>query len=380
MKIALVNSGRFLGAKGGTEKVLCDMANALKERGHSVSIVFWDKHQGVPGFDLRRDIELINCYHFNIQDLLKKVYGTACAKYFSGDSKDIKKLQTKIQWLASQLKQKLQVIDADIFITFQPRTTAVLKQVLPNTTPVITMIHASIKIHDPEFLSIMDSVKASTLIQVLRPEFKTELSKLIDANKIVVVPNVVPQFSEKTTSLQPKLITVGRIAPGKRIDLAVQAFAKIHQKYPNWTFEIWGEKTNRNYFAQITELLKKEKLSDRVIFKGTTSNVSKVLQDASVFVFPSESEGFPLALTEAMAMGLACVGCSDCPSVNTLIVNAKTGILTQPSVDAIARELSRLMSNVELRYHLGMEARESMKRYSSDAVWDQWEYLLRKCQ
>lgn len=50
MKIAMLTTIRFHQSKGGAEKVMIDMANAMVERGHSVSIIYRDKSGDDPGF------------------------------------------------------------------------------------------------------------------------------------------------------------------------------------------------------------------------------------------------------------------------------------------------------------------------------------------
>lgn len=52
MRILLLNTYRVVNAKGGTEKVFCDMANAMAEKGHEVFAVCLDENQGLPGFQL----------------------------------------------------------------------------------------------------------------------------------------------------------------------------------------------------------------------------------------------------------------------------------------------------------------------------------------
>ena len=60
--IVLVDTWRVVNAKGGTEKVFCEMANALVERGYKVTAICHDENIGLPGFELRSDVEFINAY------------------------------------------------------------------------------------------------------------------------------------------------------------------------------------------------------------------------------------------------------------------------------------------------------------------------------
>ena len=60
LNIVLINTWRLINAKGGTEKVFCDMANGLAARGHHVTAICHDKEEGKPGFPLSEQVTLIN--------------------------------------------------------------------------------------------------------------------------------------------------------------------------------------------------------------------------------------------------------------------------------------------------------------------------------
>ena len=109
---------------------------------------------------------------------------------------------------------------------------------------------------------------------------------------------------------------------------------------------------------------------------GVTNDSKAVLKKAAIFAFPSAYEGFPLALTEAMAAGLPCIGLKSCLAVSQLVEDNKTGILTDQSVGKIAIALERLIRDEKLRVRLGMNAEKSMEAYAPGKIWDQWEELL----
>ena len=77
-----------------------------------------------------------------------------------------------------------------------------------------------------------------------------------------------------------------------------------------------------------------------------------------------------------MSAGLPVIGCNDCLSVSSLIQHGVNGLLSDCTADDFAQQLARLMSDYELRAQLGHEAKESMKNFSPENVWKQWETLL----
>ena len=127
---------------------------------------------------------------------------------------------------------------------------------------------------------------------------------------------------------------------------------------------------------KLRQLINELHLNDQVFLCGTTSSVMSVLCKADIFAFPSAYEGFPLALTEAMSVGLPSVGFRNADGVNELIHHNVNGILCNDGVENFARGLSILMDSRELRKKLGNKAKEDMKQYKPNRIWDTWEKLI----
>ncbi len=110
---------------------------------------------------------------------------------------------------------------------------------------------------------------------------------------------------------------------------------------------------------------------------GSTDEVLEVYQCASICAFPSKSEGFPLALGEAMTCGLPAVGFKSCTGVNELIEDGVNGLLAEDRDDFTAK-LGLLMSDQALREKLGQRAHEDIKKYAGTKIWPQWLQLVKE--
>ena len=77
-----------------------------------------------------------------------------------------------------------------------------------------------------------------------------------------------------------------------------------------------------------------------------------------------------------MAAGLPAIGYKSCPAVNELIIDGYNGFLCDGGIDDFADKLKILMSDAELRKKMGQNARESMKQFAPEKIWDQWEALI----
>lgn len=170
------------------------------------------------------------------------------------------------------------------------------------------------------------------------------------------------------------LLAVGRLAPEKGFDTLLDAFERIAGTHPDWNLTIAGEGPLRE---PLTRAIATRGLAGRVALPGFTRNVRATLRTADLFVLSSRFEGFPNALLEAMAEGLACVS-FDCETgPRELITHAHNGWLVAPGDPAaLAAALAALMGDPGLRARLGARAHEVCSTYALPAVMHKWNHLL----
>ena len=77
-----------------------------------------------------------------------------------------------------------------------------------------------------------------------------------------------------------------------------------------------------------------------------------------------------------MSAGLPVIGYKNCPAVNELIKDGENGYLCEDGVNEFAQALDKLMSDEKLRKKMGKAAKEDMKQYDSEKIWDMWEKLI----
>jgi glycosyltransferase involved in cell wall biosynthesis len=96
---------------------------------------------------------------------------------------------------------------------------------------------------------------------------------------------------------------LGRISPGKGMDMLVRAFARVRGGCPEARLRIGG----RGPDDWLREIIGSEGVEEAVKLEGFITDVPRFLSEINVFVNPSLSEGFGLTLLEALAAGLPCV-------------------------------------------------------------------------
>jgi L-malate glycosyltransferase len=163
-----------------------------------------------------------------------------------------------------------------------------------------------------------------------------------------------------------QLIMVGALIEGKRQDLAIQACKELVSKGYSVHLHIVGEKPHWHSDAYKTELhflVEKWQLQAHVTFHGWVENPRELLARSDVFLLPSDTEGLPLSIIEAMGVGLPCIA-TNVGGIPELVVNGETGMLISTNSAAeLAEAVSELIKNPEQREKLGQAA---LHRYENN--------------
>jgi glycosyltransferase involved in cell wall biosynthesis len=110
-----------------------------------------------------------------------------------------------------------------------------------------------------------------------------------------------------------RALFLGRIHPKKGLDVLIPAWAALHSRYPDWELLVVGPDEG-GYLAAVREMVRAARLEDTVAFHPSVTGLEKVavFRSADLFVLPSYSEGFPVAVVEAAAHRLPCVVTTEC--------------------------------------------------------------------
>lgn len=205
-----------------------------------------------------------------------------------------------------------------------------------------------------------------------------------DLKRVAVVPNPLPQTLvswpvASSRTVDPRvLLSLGRLASGKRVDWVISAFAELAPRYPDWVLHIYGDGPMAQSLANQMMTYPME-IRERIQLLGATTDPWAVMQAADAFVLASEVEGFPNALLEAMGLGLPCVT-TDCRSGPREISRNGQDALLVPVGDlgALTQALGRVMGDAELRQTLGRQGRTSVhERYRLETVLTIWDDIFK---
>jgi glycosyltransferase involved in cell wall biosynthesis len=211
-------------------------------------------------------------------------------------------------------------------------------------------------------VSVCDEVQAELCDTFSIPRAKlTVIENGIDLSPFLAVPPRKPRN-------EVVFGAVGRMSPEKNHENLIRAFAQIRRKHFNAFLCLLG---GGPLEPGLKELANELGMTEFIGFGGFGHDVAGFLNDLDIFVLPSDSEGLPLSLLEAIASGLPVVATS-VGGVPRVINSTNSGWLSPPAnPDALARAMEEaLLSSDRIergeRARLLVEQRYSAKRMAED--------------
>jgi glycosyltransferase involved in cell wall biosynthesis len=183
-----------------------------------------------------------------------------------------------------------------------------------------------------------------------------------------VVPNLVDPEELRALAGETnhgeafRFCAVGRLTAQKGYDNMLRAFGMAKDRLPDpWELIVLGEGELRDELIAIAD---EEGLSDNVRFVGYVENPFALLASADVFVHSARWEGCPVAVLEAIALGLPAVA-TDCPGGTREILANGAGILVpMDDPQAFAEALVTTAGDESLREDLSAKARRQAEEFT----------------
>jgi glycosyltransferase involved in cell wall biosynthesis len=339
----------ILFSKGGVERLVTDLANHLVERGYRVTLYCRAWGNSRPTFPLYESVTV--------------------KPIFNEDDLDSSTKQLKLDLISS---------DIDVFIPmlsewlFEP----IIDAVQETGISIIASEH-----NDPWKIEELwwqhdkriDYFNKADKVHLLLNKFKESLPDRFH-QKIEVIPNGVKIPDHLPDSTRDNIIVgVGRLENQKRFDRLIDAAGLIQDKLRNtgWRIEIYGDGSQRN---KLQGLINNHGIDDIVLLKGLSDGISDIYKKSSIYVIPSEFEGFGIALVEAMSFGLPGIGFSNCNGPNEIIRNDVDGLLVD-DIEGLATAISSFIS-MDTLDGFRINAFERSHDYSMNNFYASWKNVI----
>ena len=239
--------------------------------------------------------------------------------------------------------------------------------------------------------AILDGVlrNADALHAITLPE-KDRIASLGYDTPVMVAPNGIDptsydslpdpsEFLDRFPTLRGKrvILFLGRLNPKKGLDILAHSFHNLKSQFPNTVLLIAGpdEEGTRHMMKSILEF---QGNLDSAIFTGMLTGAEKLaaMSCADIFVLPSYSEGFSIAILEAMAARLPVVITEGCNFPE--VAEHGSGFVVNASETPVAEAIGALLSDAELRKRMGDSGRKLVtERYTWRAAASKIAHLYR---
>ena len=169
---------------------------------------------------------------------------------------------------------------------------------------------------------------------------------------------------------RPLVVFLGRIHPGKGLELLVPAFAQARTR--DAMLVVVGPDSG-GYRATVERMVREHGIQDHVLFTGMLRGPERVaaLADATLLALPSFHENFGVAVIEALAAGVPVI-ISDEVNIHREIAAANVGAVVPTRVEPLAAELRRWLSDDALR----AAAAERTRPFTRQAY--DWQRIARR--
>lgn len=172
------------------------------------------------------------------------------------------------------------------------------------------------------------------------------------------------------------VMTAGRLTAQKNQALLIRAFAAIAGDVEE-ELRIYGEgELRRSLEALIADL----GMEGRIKLMGASGDMPAALAGCKLFVLPSDFEGMPNALLEALAAGRCCVSTAcPCGGPEAVIENGVNGMLVPVGEEkALSSAMLELLKDEEKRCALAAAAGDSAAAFRPDAIFEHWRAYVER--
>jgi glycosyltransferase involved in cell wall biosynthesis len=234
---------------------------------------------------------------------------------------------------------------------------------------------------DLSFRMIESRILANAaLVHYTSEQERAEAELLGVKSNSVIIPNPVPSAAEVAApgsfrAAHPELASreiilfLSRFDRKKGLELLLPAYARVRQRFPSAVLVLAGSGD-----TQLVRELKTQAgtlgIAADIVWPGFLQNEAKLaaFADASIFVLPSWSENFGVAVIEAMAAGCPVV-VTDQVAVHTDIAAANAGYVVPCEVEALAGAIVRMLEDQPARARMGSNGKcLTQTHYSPEAV------------
>lgn len=319
------------------------------------------------------EILLLNGKTVNEKYDLSKVIVHNCAlSEFAPGNNPISRVNSAVKFL----KNEFDKINPDVIVSFLTEINILCCMSNHKKIPLIISERNDPYVEKPkiywQILRYLTYGKANKI--VVQCDYFKDFCRGKFKQNVVVIPNPILKAKfEHIVKEQEKIeiVSLGRLTEQKNFQWLIDRMANISKKNSKIKLKIYGtghlEKILQDQIASFH-------LQNTVTLMGYTDSPHKVLAQADIYAMTSNYEGFPNALSEAMAVGLPSVSRFCHQGISDLVRDGENGytVLMDDTIQFEAIIL-KLAESFELREDISEKAKKISIEFSTEKIVDIWE-------
>ena len=368
---------------GGTIRTTMNLVNHLAGVGYEVIILSVGQARNKPFFgdlppgtsivtldDKRPEMEPSRLLH-----PLKRALRNRSSVLMHPSDQSYKGFNLWVDWrLVKTLRGR-----AGFLITTRPGLNLLAAELAPPGLVLIGQEHMHLREHNEVLQRAMKRrYRKLAALSVLTERDRRRYARHLGKRTYVVrIPNTVRDMGDVRADLSAKtVLAAGRLARQKGFDRLIKAWSFVAPEHPDWQLRICGEGPGKE---TLERLIAERGVEDSVTLAGPSKDLGAEMANASIFALSSRWEGLPLAMLEAMSVGMAVVSIN-CPTGPADVIDDhRNGLLVKPrTIAALAAGLTEMIEDEDLRRTCAAGALETARGYSMEVVGPQWEAVLRE--
>lgn len=363
---------------GGIEKSIVSLANVLCKR-YQVEIAVCYRLFPEPVFELEDKVKVV---YLNQDDLLpnREAFHDAVSshnifKIFHEGMFSMKVLHYRKKNMVNYLRK----CDSDVIIStrdiFNEWTGIYAKEGIIKIGWEHNHFHDDLKYAN----KVVDSCKNLDYLVLVSSDLQDYYSRRLEGTKCmcIYIPNCLDKIPKHKSPLKEKrLISVGRLSPEKGYLDLLRVYHILYKKYPDWKLDIVGDGVEKKLLEEYIHI---HHMEEYVTLHGflKKDKIDQLMQKSSIYLMTSHTESFGIVLIEAMSHGLPCIAMDSAEGAREIISSGNNGYLIKHrNYDAMVKKIGDLIEDREERLQLGENARESVMKYTSDAVGENWFAII----
>lgn len=180
-------------------------------------------------------------------------------------------------------------------------------------------------------------------------------------SNVIYFPNFIDTSSSATEKIKlqglegKRIVCVANLRPQKNHKMLIEAASIIKNKYPEWTFHLFGKDFEDDYSREIKTVIKDQKLEETIFLYGTTDNVASALEQSDIAMLPSLSEGLPLSVLEYGLFKLPVVA-TNVGEISKIITSKKEGLVVESdNKNEFIAAIEKFIGDENYRKETGMQ-------------------------